>query len=36
MSEGKKHLQHKIFWGALVVLVAMAVWVLIINIAARH
>ncbi len=36
MSEGKRQLRSRIFWGALVVLVAMVAWVLIINTAARH
>ena len=36
MAELEKHLRKKLFLGAVVVAVAMAVWVLIINIAARH
>jgi hypothetical protein len=36
MAELEKHLRKKFFLGAVVVAVAMAVWVLIINIAARH
>jgi hypothetical protein len=36
MSEREKKLRTKIFLGALVVLVAMAAWVLIIDTAARH
>jgi hypothetical protein len=36
MSEEKRHLRKKFFLGALVVLVAMVVWVMIINISARH
>jgi hypothetical protein len=36
MSEEKRHMRKKFFWGAIVVLVAMAAWVLVINIGARH
>jgi hypothetical protein len=36
MSEEKRHMKKKFYLGALVVLVAMIVWVLIINIGARH
>jgi hypothetical protein len=36
MSERKREIKEKIFLGALVVLAAMFVWVLVINIASRH
>ena len=36
MAELEKHLRKKFFWGALVVALAMGVWVLVINIGARH
>ena len=36
MSEEKRHMKKKFFLGALVVLVAMIVWVMMINISARH
>ena len=36
MSEEKRHMKKKFYLGALVVLVAMIVWVQIINIGARH
>jgi hypothetical protein len=36
MSERKREIKEKLFLGALVVLAAMIVWVLIINIASRH
>ena len=36
MSERKREIKEKLFLGGLVVLVAMIVWVLIINIASRH
>jgi hypothetical protein len=36
MSERKRHMREKFFLGALVVLVAMAVWVLVVNIGSRH
>jgi hypothetical protein len=36
MAEREKKLRKKIFLGALVVLVAMAAWVLVIDMAARH
>jgi hypothetical protein len=36
MAEREKKLRRKIFLGALVVLVAMAAWVLIIDTASRH
>jgi hypothetical protein len=36
MAKLEKHIQKKIFLGALVVAVAMIAWVLVINIASRH
>lgn len=36
MAELEKHLRKKLLFGALVVAVAMAVWVFIINVASRH
>jgi hypothetical protein len=36
MSERRREMKEKFFIGGIIVLVAMAVWVLIINISARH
>jgi hypothetical protein len=36
MAEREKKLRRKIFLGALVVAVAMAAWVLVIDVASRH
>jgi hypothetical protein len=36
MAEREKKLRKKLFLGALVVAIAMAAWVLVINVAARH
>jgi hypothetical protein len=36
MGDPERHLRRKLFFGALVVAVAMGAWVLVINIGARH
>jgi hypothetical protein len=36
MAERENHIRRRIFLGAIVVALAMAAWVFIIDIAARH